>query len=312
MALLSLAIPTNGIIEWVFPVLDSIYRQSVDENLFEVIVTDNGDNDLFYNKMLEYKKKHRNLIYQRNESKLFMNQIEAFKLASGEYIKFVNHRTKVRDGSIQYLVEFVEKNIHDRPITYFLNGIENKRKKVNVVNPFDSFVYELSYNSSWSGGVGIWKNDFEILEKSGNIMRYNGLFPHLAFVFIPYDNRKYFVDNKKIFDEIPNNTVKKGKYDLFKAFGVDYLNAIKDLLHEKYIEFDTYNHIKNDNQKFIENLYAEYVILHKSCSYDLSSAKNSLNQYYSYNEIRKNAKRIAINRIIGKVKKLGRRSNNAK
>ena len=73
MALLSLAIQTNGIIEWVFHVLDSISRQSVDENLFEVIVTDNGDNDLFYNKMLEYKKKHRNLIYQRNESKLFMN-----------------------------------------------------------------------------------------------------------------------------------------------------------------------------------------------------------------------------------------------
>ena len=42
--LLSLCMPTNGISEWVFPSLDSIYNSSVDESLFEVIVTDNGNN----------------------------------------------------------------------------------------------------------------------------------------------------------------------------------------------------------------------------------------------------------------------------
>ena len=50
----SLCLPTNGIIEWVFPVLDSIYRQNVDDSLFEVIVTDNGDNEQFRLKMIEY------------------------------------------------------------------------------------------------------------------------------------------------------------------------------------------------------------------------------------------------------------------
>ncbi|MCR5757842.1 MAG: hypothetical protein K6F95_08040 [Selenomonas sp.] len=38
--LLSLCIPTNGIIELVFPVLDSIYAQGEDESLFEVVVCD--------------------------------------------------------------------------------------------------------------------------------------------------------------------------------------------------------------------------------------------------------------------------------
>ena len=47
MKLLSLCIPTNGISEWVFPVLDSIYNQKVDDSLFEVIVTDNGNNEQF-------------------------------------------------------------------------------------------------------------------------------------------------------------------------------------------------------------------------------------------------------------------------
>ena len=39
---LTICIPTNGIVEWVFPVLDSIFQQD-DVNLsrYEVVVTDN-------------------------------------------------------------------------------------------------------------------------------------------------------------------------------------------------------------------------------------------------------------------------------
>lgn len=41
--LLSICIPTNGIVEWVIPVLKSIYSQKADNSLFEVVVTDNGN-----------------------------------------------------------------------------------------------------------------------------------------------------------------------------------------------------------------------------------------------------------------------------
>ena len=34
---ISLCMPTNGVIEWVFPALDSIYSQNVDYNEFEEI-----------------------------------------------------------------------------------------------------------------------------------------------------------------------------------------------------------------------------------------------------------------------------------
>ena len=46
--LLSICIPTNGIIELIFPVLESIYsQQNIDTSIFEVIVVDNGDNKEF-------------------------------------------------------------------------------------------------------------------------------------------------------------------------------------------------------------------------------------------------------------------------
>lgn len=40
---LSLRIPTNGVVEWVFPVLDGIYSQNFDDDQFEAVATDDGD-----------------------------------------------------------------------------------------------------------------------------------------------------------------------------------------------------------------------------------------------------------------------------
>ena len=89
--LLSLCIPTNGVSEWVFPVLDSIYNNYYGNlDTFEVIITDNGDNNDFKQGIRKYVSKFPNLIYKETKAVQFQNQIEAFKLASGDYIKFVN------------------------------------------------------------------------------------------------------------------------------------------------------------------------------------------------------------------------------
>ena len=48
---LSLCMPTNGISEWVFPALDSVYSAGLDDSIYEVIVTDNGNNDELEKKM---------------------------------------------------------------------------------------------------------------------------------------------------------------------------------------------------------------------------------------------------------------------
>ena len=58
---LSLCIPTNGVTEWVVPVLDSIYREQIAEELFEVVVTDNGENKEFFWKMKEYSASKFNI-----------------------------------------------------------------------------------------------------------------------------------------------------------------------------------------------------------------------------------------------------------
>ena len=81
--LISLCIPTNGVIEWVFPVLDSIYSQNVDNELFEVVVTDNGNNAEFKAKFDEYQKNHENLFYFRSSGYEFLSEPDSYKNAKG-------------------------------------------------------------------------------------------------------------------------------------------------------------------------------------------------------------------------------------
>ena len=125
--LVSLCIPTNGVIEWVFPVLDSIYKQRCLDELFEVVITDNGDNQEFEKQILLYKQNHPNLHYYQTDALPFINEIESYKHARGHLIKFVNHRTILVNGALNQLIHLVKDNFETKPVMYFANGVLEKK-----------------------------------------------------------------------------------------------------------------------------------------------------------------------------------------
>ncbi|HFU4087299.1 TPA: glycosyltransferase, partial [Streptococcus suis] len=298
--LISLVIPTNGVVEWVFPVLNSIYCQSIDENLFEVIVVDNGSNIEFESLMIDFANNHKNLIYKKTTATLFQNQIEGFRLASGEFIKFVNHRTILIEGSLLNLIDFVEKNRIEKPITYFLNNTSEISTPENYLSSFDSFIYGLGKYSSWSGGVSCWREDLDDI--LGHVeLNSNDLFPHLIFVFYFKKDRRYQIDNSTLWREISTSSVKKGKYDVFYAFGIQFVEAINKLYLQNKISSETREFVLDENEKFVAQIYLTHIILKKPCSYDLSTSKDSLNYYYGLKKIQKLALENLMCRIKSKI-----------
>lgn len=303
---ITLCIPTNGVIEWVFPVLDSIYNQKIDEDVFEVVITDNGENNQFNKLMLDYASKHRNIVYEKTNAVGFLNQIECFKLAKGEFVKFVNHRSLLLDGSIKRLLDFKRNNFEKKPTVFFMNGVLPELKEIERYSSFDAFVRGLSYYSSWSAGIAFWKDKVMpiLLAKK----EYESTFPHMEVLFAIKDDKEYVIDNKVLFSDIDADHSKKGKYNLFEAFAIHYIECIQELQTKSYITYETYNYVKEKNQKFIEGLYADFVLLKLPCSYDLSNAKESISKYYNFSEIEKRARIKAIKRrIIQIIKKIIKR-----
>ena len=192
MKYLSLCLPTNGIIEWVFPVLDNIYKQGVDPSEWEIIVTDNGDNVEFCEKMEAYAAKHENLIYKKTKAFLFENQIEALRLASGEYLKFMNHRSILEPGAIQWMINLVKETMDEKPVMYLSDGALHLKER-QIYKNFDGFVRGLRQFASWTTGVGVWKSDFEKIPKD---WKYNKISPHSDVLFGERNRDKYLIDDR--------------------------------------------------------------------------------------------------------------------
>lgn len=292
--LLSLCIPTNGICEWVKPVLESIYAEKNPIGRFEVIVTDNGNNHDFYEMMMKCSSEYDNLLYKRTNAVQFVNQIEAFKLAKGKMIKFINHRMVFLPGALNYLLQFVLDHEIEKPCVYFMNNGSTR-----VYYDFEQYVKGLSYWSSYSGGTAIWKTDFDEIDLSKG---YSELFPHTIFVLRKSDSNKYIIDGHKIVKSLPTDERKKGRYNLFYAFAVEYPSILLTLYRNKSISIETFNSVNNDLCGFIAELYLKYVIFRRPCSYDLSDTKKNIIVFFSVIELYLRIPVIIFNKIIRIIK----------
>ena len=118
--LVSLCIPTNGVTEWVVPVIQSIYKdKEVRLDSFEVIITDNGTNTEFESIVREYQKHYNNLIYAKTSVSGFLNQIESFRFAKGQLVKFINHRMPLVDGFLRELLLISQRYSETKPQIFF-------------------------------------------------------------------------------------------------------------------------------------------------------------------------------------------------
>lgn len=274
---ISLCIPTNGASEFVLPVLESIFSQNVPDSCFEVVITDNGNNESFQTDLKKYTDKHKNIVYKKTEAVQFLNQVEAFKIARGNLIKFVNHRFILKKGALKHLLDVEKKYAASEPVIYFSNGCLS-HYNVRRFSSFDSFVKNLLYWSSWSAGLAVWKSDFDKIKPD---TEYNVLFPHTDILFHERDKSLYIIDDKIIMKELPNKGTSKGKYKIFKAFGEEYPKIIVSLYNDGDISRNTMKKVLRYNGIFLGQIYYLYKIFKRPCSYDTSGCRKYISKYYS-------------------------------
>lgn len=275
--LLSICIPTNGEVRYVLPTLESIYADSdrKDWSLFEVVIADNAKNRELENQIKQYT--YPNLKYSKTDAEGFLNQICAFKMANGSFLKFHNHRAKFVPGTLMYLLDTARRYQATRPLLYFSNGVLHLKETMQLKS-FDLFVKNLSYWSSWSVGLSFWKEDFNKLVK----IEYNKMFPHTSLLFYDMKKTYYIIDDTPLVEL--QNDAGKGGYNLYRTFSIDYLNIIEELYHTKRISKQTFLFVKRELWKFLMECYFKFKIRKGNYSFDLTDIKKSLLVYYSLSD----------------------------
>lgn len=270
--LLSICIPTNGIVEWVGPVIDSIYAQGVDNSLFEVVITDNGCKSELAETVKKYN--HENLRYYRTSSQGFTNQIDAFEKCNGVFCKMLNHRSKMNPGSIEAILEIVRAHQDKKPIMYFAEGHAEGGEYIECTNT-DEFVRRLGIWTSWSCGTGAWKQDLKDLSRK----KVDTMFPHTFFLFELREETDYFIWNGEY--EVMASDSGKGGYDLFQTFGVGFLDILTGLRTRKRISMDTFIGVKKELLSFLEELFLKEAVLPTKHTFIIGDVCKSICVYYS-------------------------------
>ena len=271
--LLSLCIPTNGAVQWVLPVLDSIYSQNYDQNKYEVVITDNGKDSQLASYLKDYD--YPNLRYIVTSDEGFLNLVTSLKEGRGLFCKMINHRSVMRAGSIGSLVTLIEKYKETKPLIYCTDGNLKINDDSLECPDTDSFVNSMSYWCSWSAGIGFWDID---KEKLGDV-KLDIMFPNASLLFDTRDNPQYVIWNKKYQDMADDSG--KGGYDLFQTFGVGFLDIVNGLRIKGRISQETFLKVKKDIRVFLEGLYLSEVVLPTNHTFIIGDVKGSLSVYYS-------------------------------
>ena len=277
--ILSLCIPTNGAVEWILPVIESIYAQDYDTSKFEVVITDNGK-DSQLPPYIE-KMNFSNLRYKQTNDEGFLNLVTCLKEGKGLFCKMVNHRSQLLPGTIAALVTLVLQYKDTQPLIYCSDGVLKNRGDIIDCPTNDDFVKELSYYCSWSAGIGFWQKEIKEIES----IALNEMFPNTSMLFGVNNASSYVIWNKK-YQQMGDESG-KGGYDLYETFAVVFLDLINNLRIEKRISARTFIKVKKDLFEFLRDLYLSEAIMPTNRTFILKNIAQSMNVYYGPSSYKK-------------------------
>ena len=122
----------------------------------------------------------------------------------------------------------------------------------------------------------IWKDDYDSVKQNIEI---NKWFPQTSML-LPFTQKcKYILNDGVIFED--QKVPKKGGYNPYRVFGVDYLSLIKESLDKGDITMGTFNIIKNDLLcDYLASRYFKTVIARMD-KFEHDNIRKHLSVYYS-------------------------------
>lgn len=141
--LLSIVIPFYNVDQYITQCLESVYNQDMPEDEYEVICVNDASPDKSREIVLEFQKKHSNLILVEHDvnKKLGAARNTGRAIAKGKYIWNVDSDDFIQPNCLKHLVDVCEENQLD-VLMFNFDHLKGDHQSLNEAFPFpDSDVY---------------------------------------------------------------------------------------------------------------------------------------------------------------------------
>ena len=171
---LSIIVPVYQVEKYVRPCMESIFKQGIDDNRFEVIIINDGTKDKSMEMIADIINQHKNItiINQENQG-LSVARNNGIAAAKGEYILMPDSDDLLLENSLKPLVEKALETKADLIVADFFQIEEDVIYRIQDIN----------------------QKDFGIKEKTGKQLFLEYLNPYECFVWRTLYRREFIIQN---------------------------------------------------------------------------------------------------------------------
>lgn len=222
--LLSICVPTYNRAEILNKSLESLVHQDIFQNTddVEIIISDNASSDKTKEVVSQYVSQFGDKIKYFRNDKNINDENFWYTLAqgNGDFLKLCNDKLIFKPNSLERMLNYIKTYEKNKPVLFFRNDLDKDDIECSTL---DEFMTNVSYLSTWIGGLGIWKEDMpsatEWLPKSSSQLAQTDIL--LSMVA---KKKSSIVINAYLFD-IPVIT-EECNYNLTEIFSKNYLNIL--------------------------------------------------------------------------------------
>lgn len=173
---LSIIVPVYNVEKYVRSCIESIYRQGLEEEDFEVIIINDGTKDHSMEVIQDLVSQHQNItiVHQENQG-LSVVRNNGIARAKGDYILMPDSDDLLIDNSLPKLLEAALQSRADLIVADFIKMDDEDIKQAEGVFP--------------------QRNEFQYKEKTGEQLFLEDLNPHHCYVWRTLYRREFLLDN---------------------------------------------------------------------------------------------------------------------
>ena len=177
---LSIIVPVYQVEQYIRPCIESIFKQGLDESIFEVIIINDGTKDGSMEVIADIIEAHKNIIIlnQHNQG-LSVVRNNGIAVAKGDYILMPDSDDLLIDNSLKPLLDKALESQADLVVADFL-GIPNE---------------EIAHTNTSI----LQQKEFKCVEKTGEELFLEDLNPYQCYVWRTLFRRDFLLDNKLTF-----------------------------------------------------------------------------------------------------------------
>lgn len=268
---LSIIVPVYNVELYICPCLESIFRQGLDDSDFELILVNDGTPDNSFGVIQDIINSHSNVhVVEQENQGLSVARNTGLRIATGEYVIFVDSDDLLVDNSLPKLLDTVKNQTVDMVIAGFVkmsndeidsfDGINSQDTSFKLQSATQLFLHDFNPRQCYVWRT-VYKNSFL---KDNNLCFMPGIF----FEDVPFTTECYLKAKKCIKSSVVFYIYRQRENSIVSTVNLTKILDFNSVLARLWQLMHTFPLSDNQKRKLMDTIFVTFSVSFWFVSHD--------------------------------------------